>query len=109
MKGRIKMFGLFSRKDINKGVENWKSSPNAVLLDVRTPQEYNDRHIDGSVNIPLDSLDLIADRIPDKGTPLFVHCLSGARSAQAVSYLRKIGYSDVHDIGGINSYRGETV
>ena len=100
---------LFTRRDINKGVEEWKNTENAVLLDVRTEGEYADRHIGGSVNIPLDRLDTVGERIPDKSTPIFVHCLSGARSASAAANLKRSGYSRVYDIGGISSYRGETV
>ena len=102
-------FGLFTGKDINQGVKEWKNTKGAVLLDVRTKEEYADYHIEGSMNIPLDRLDTVDGRVPDKATPLFVHCLSGGRSASAAAYLKKNGYSHVYDIGGIHSYRGETV
>ena len=107
--GNTMFFGLFTGRDINKGVEEWKNTKDAVLLDVRTKEEYDDYHISGSVNIPLDRLDTVDGRIPDKATPIFVHCLSGGRSASAAAYLKRNGYSRVYDIGGINSYRGETV
>lgn len=103
------LFNLFSRRDINQGVEEWKNTKGAVLLDVRTQNEYAGCHIDGSVNIPLDRLDTIGGCVPDKATPIFVHCLSGGRSASAAAYLKRNGYSRVYDIGGINAYRGETV
>jgi len=79
------LFNLFVRKDINQGVEDWKATNGAVLLDVRTKEEYDNYHIDGSINIPMHELADIADKIPDKNTPIFVYCLSGARSADAVS------------------------
>lgn len=103
------LFGLFTGRDINKGVEEWKNTKGAILLDVRTKEEYADYHISGSVNIPLDRLDTISGNIPDKATPIFVHCLSGGRSASATAYLKGNGYSRVYDIGGIRSYKGETV
>ena len=103
------LFNLFTRIDINQGVEEWKGTKGAVLLDVRTKEEYAGSHIEGSINIPLDRLDTIDRSIPDKATPIFVHCLSGGRSASAAAYLKRNGYSCVHDIGGINSYKGETV
>lgn len=102
------MFGLFTKKDINKGVEEWKSTPGAVLLDVRTKEEYAEYHINGSLNIPLDELENIEKHIPDKSSTVFVHCLSGARSARAAAYLKSKGYVNIHDIGGISSYKGET-
>ncbi len=49
------MFELFRKKDINQGVEEWKSTEGAILLDVRTKEEYRTYHIDGSINIPLQS------------------------------------------------------
>lgn len=102
-------FNLFNRKDINKGVEEWKNTANAVLLDVRTIDEYNDYHIEGSINIPLDKIDTVNQKITDKNTAIFVHCFSGARSAEATKYLVSQNYNNVKDIGGINAYRGETV
>lgn len=95
--------------DINKGVEEWKQTKNAVLLDVRTEEEYDDYHIPGSVNLPLDELDFIDEKVPVRDTAIFVHCLSGARSAQAEKFLAEKGYTRVKNIGGINSYRGQTV
>ena len=103
------LFNLFTRRNINQGVEEWKNIKDAVLLDVRTKEEYAGYHINGSLNIPLDRLDTISGSIPDKTTHIFVHCLSGGRSAGAAAYLKKIGYNRVYDIGGISSYKGETV
>ncbi len=92
--------------DIDRGADECKKTPGAVLLDVRTAGEYQQGHIPGSVNIPLSDIRLVPDRVPGKGTPLFVYCLSGARSAQAVSALKKMGYLSVKNIGGINRYHG---
>lgn len=101
-------FNLFKNIDINDGLKKMKCINGAVLLDVRTREEYIDAHIPGSLNIPLDKLQTVESRIPDKNTPLFVHCLSGGRSRQAVHFLKNIGYSDVTDIGGIHDYKGQT-
>ena len=78
-----------------------------MLLDVRTPQEYREGHIPGSINVPLQSLST-ADQIPaGKDTLLFVYCYSGARSAQAVKALAQMGYINVKNIGGIAAYTGK--
>jgi len=95
--------------DINEGVSEYKKTKGSILLDVRTAEEYRGGHIEGSVNIPLDKINLIENTIKDKSTPIYVHCLSGARSGQAVSYLKRIGYTNVTNIGGISSYRGKVV
>ena len=106
---RMSMFNIFARKDINEGVRNFRESKNAILLDVRTRKEYASGHIEGSRNLPLDEIDRVDSIIKDKNAPLYVHCLSGGRSARAAAYLRGRGYREVHDIGGIGSYRGKIV
>ena len=100
--------GLFSSAaDINKGVEEFQSTPGAVLLDVRTPEEYAGGHIPGSISIPLAALPARYNELGAPDTPLFVHCLSGGRSGQAVSFLKSAGFTNVKNIGGINAYRGK--
>ena len=100
------LFNLAGGADINAGVKEFESTEDAVLLDVRTVDEYAEGHIPGSINIPLDTVASVLERIPDKDTPLFVHCLSGGRSGKAVSFLKKLGYTQVKNIGGINLYNG---
>ena len=104
------LFNFFrNTADINTGVAEYETTDGAVLLDVRTAEEYRDGHIDGSVNLPLDRISSIEDAVQDKNTPLYVHCLSGGRSGQAVSYLKQIGYTNAKNIGGISSYHGKVV
>ena len=93
--------------DVDRGVKEFRETPGAVLLDVRTPQEYQEGHIPGSINIPLQSLST-ADQIPaGKDTLLFVYCYSGARSSQAVRLLTGMGYTNIKNIGGIAAYKGK--
>ena len=104
------LFNFFrNTADINTGIAEYEANVGAVLLDVRTAEEYRDGHIDGSVNIPLDRISSVDNIIKDKSTPLYVHCLSGGRSGQAVSYLKQMGYTNVKNIGGISSYGGKVV
>ena len=96
------------RPDMDAELERFQSTPGAVLLDVRTPEEYAAGHIPGSRNVPLD--DLPRSELPeDPATPLFVCCLSGARSRQAALLLRQAGSSSVTDLGGIQHYHGKVV
>lgn len=71
-----------------------------LLVDVRTPEEYADGHIAGSVNIPLAELGNQLSLIP-QDIPVVVYCRSGSRSAQAVSLLKDAGYTNTLDMGGI--------
>lgn len=99
-------FGKFGGADIDSGVREYQGIPGAVLLDVRSAGEYANGRIPGSMNIPLNELPKIEGMVPGKDVPLFVYCLSGARSGRAVSFLEKLGYSNVRNIGGINLYNG---
>ena len=83
------LFDFFKGPDFNEGIETYKNTKDAVLLDVRTQEEY------------------LVERLIDKAAPLFVYCLSGARSRMAVAQLQQMGYAKVTNLGGINSYRGK--
>ena len=101
------IFDFFKQPDINQGVEEYRQAADAVLLDVRTPQEYREGHIPGSQNVPLQQLDNVEEVVENKDTVLYVYCHSGARSRQAVSLLQAMGYTNVRNIGGIAAYSGK--
>ena len=101
------IFDFFKQPDINQGVQEYKNAAGAVLLDVRTPQEYREGHIPGSQNVPLQQLDKVEEVTENKDTILYVYCRSGARSRQTVSLLKHMGYTNVHNIGGIAAYSGK--
>lgn len=101
------IFNSLKQPDINQGVIKYKAAPGAILLDVRTAQEYRQGHIPGSKNLPLQTIDKIVSLAGRKDTPLYVYCYSGARSRQAVSVLQRMGYTDVTNIGGIAAYSGK--
>ena len=101
------IFDFFKQPDINQGVQEYKNAAGAVLLDVRSPQEYREGHIPGSQNVPLQQLDKVEEVTENKDTVLYVYCHSGARSRQAVSLLKHMGYTNVHNIGGIAAYSGK--
>lgn len=105
----MSILGFLKQPDINAGVQDFLKTNQAVLLDVRTKEEYEAGYIENSVNIPLQRIEDVLERIADKNTPLFVYCQSGARSTSASSVLKKMGYSNVTNIGGISSYRGKVV
>ncbi len=77
----------------------------AILLDVRTQGEYDEKHIEGSMLIPLDSLDTsIEEKIKDKDTKIIVYCRSGRRSGIAAESLINAGYTAVYDLGAMSSW-----
>ena len=102
--------GLFDRfvgPGIHAKVDEARNDPNAVVLDVRTADEYARGHIEGAVNIPLDQIDRATTELA--GRKLYVHCASGARSRRAVAALKAASFPDAEDIGGIVSWRGPIV
>jgi len=99
---------LFKRSKIDQGVKLFKETPGAILVDVRSPWEYRESHIPGSINIPLPHI-YEAEYSAGSDTPIFLYCRSGARSQQAAEELKCMGYMNVRDIGGIISYTGEMV
>ena len=101
------LFTLDQAPDFQKGLEKYKNTNGALLLDVRTPEEYAEGRVPGSINLPLQVFTKIAEVAPDKNTPLFVYCHSGARSRRFAKTMEKMGYTDVNDIGGIIQYKGE--
>lgn len=101
--------GLFSKKqiiDINQGVHDFNNEKGAVLVDVRTQEEYREGHIPNSKNVPLHLIDDIVHVAKQKETPLYIYCKSGKRSSQAERELKKLGYFNVKNLGGIHSYGG---
>ena len=101
------LFDFLKHTDINQGVAQFRQTDGAVLVDVRTPEEYRDGHVPGSINVSLQQIEDIDLEVSDMSTPLFVYCRSGARSRQATALLIEMGYEDVHNIGGILDYHGK--
>lgn len=98
---------MYQKKEMMSGLEEFRATPNALLVDVRNPSEYDGGHIPGSMNFALSRiLQEAEDAFPDKAQPLFVYCQSGARSARAGKLLELLGYESVTDLGGIASYNG---
>ena len=72
----------------------------ALVIDVRTREEFQERHLPAAVNLPLGQLrDGIARCAPDREQRLLLHCLSGTRSGVARAMLKKMGYRNVFNLG----------
>jgi rhodanese-related sulfurtransferase len=70
-----------------------------ILLDVRTAEEYEDAHIPGARNIPVQQLRARLNEV-SRALPVIVYCRSGSRSSIAARILSDTGYTDVYDLGG---------
>ena len=81
-----------------------------IILDVRTPEEFADKHIPDAINIPNETIGTEdIPELPDKDQLILVYCRSGNRSKQASEKLAALGYTNIVEFGGINDWPGETV
>ena len=80
-----------------------------IILDVRTPEEYEEKHITGAVNLPNETIKTEEiTQLPDKEQLILVYCRSGNRSKQASQKLADLGYTNIVEFGGIKDWTGET-
>ena len=80
-----------------------------AILDVREQDEFDSGHIPGAILLPVGTIaeDSAAAVIPRKDTPVLVYCRSGNRSKTASDALVKLGYTQVYEFGGINTWSYE--
>jgi rhodanese-related sulfurtransferase len=79
--------------------------PNAIILDVRTPDEFATGKIPGAILLPDYTIRERAQTVlPDKNALILVYCRSGVRSREAVYQMAEMGYKNIYDFGGINAW-----
>ncbi len=89
---------------IKEMLEILKTNSNAVLLDVRSSQEYIEGHIRGSINIPVYDIEKQAKNKLNKNSIIIVYCSAGIRSKRAIQILEKLGYENLYNVeGGIEN------
>lgn len=76
----------------------------ALLLDVRTKDEFAAGHLPAAVNIPVQDLDRRLAEVGAKERPIVVYCRSGQRSRRAAGLLKAAGYGAVHDLGSMGRW-----
>lgn len=87
-----------------------ETDPGCIILDVRRKDEYDSGHIPGAVLLPNEDItDRMPDALPDLSQCILVYCRSGNRSKDAAQKLADIGYTQVYEFGGINTWTGEIV
>ena len=82
----------------------------AIVVDVRTLEEYNEGHIPNAISVPLETIENEAEaKLKNKDALILVYCRSGRRSREAALKLIEKGYTNVIDFGGIQDWNGEVV
>lgn len=93
----------------NEWWENAQADGNAVILDVRTADEYNRGIIPGAVNIDIYKGQGFIDEVEklDKNKNYYVYCAAGARSGQACNIMNQLGFANAYNLtGGISQWQG---
>ena len=95
---------------MTEAVEMMEKEENYIILDVRTEQEFAAGHIPGAVLLPNETIGTKEiPQLSDKDQLIMVYCRSGNRSKQASGKLAELGYTNIVEFGGINSWPGEIV
>ena len=100
----------YTQITVNKAIEMMESESNYIILDVRTFEEYNERHIPGAICVPNESIGTEPiEELPQKDQLILVYCRSGRRSKEAAEKLAAMVYSNIYEFCGILDWTGETV
>lgn len=87
--------------DVHELKKRYDASPDLCLIDVREEDEWQELHIPGAIHIPKDTLtNMITVKIPDRKSPVYLHCRGGVRSLYAANCLAELGYQDVYSVDG---------
>lgn len=94
--------------NMNEAIAMMAEENDYIILDVRTPEEFSAGHIPNAINIPNEDIGTAQiPELPDQDQLIFVYCRSGNRSKQASEKLAALGYTNIVEFGGINSWPGE--
>ena len=100
------LFDKFKELTVNEGINLVRGNKNALLLDIRPKEEFKKGHVAGAVNIPMDRLDLVKGRIPDKDTTVYVVGDYHHSQKKAAKELKKMGYTSVYPSGSMEDHHG---
>ena len=102
--------GSYRQINMDEAIAMMEEESGYIILDVRTPEEFADKHIPGAVNIPNETIGTVEiPELPNKDQLILVYCRSGNRSKQASEKLVALGYTNIVEFGGINDWPGDTV
>lgn len=100
----------YTQISMDEAVTMMEEETDYIILDVRRPDEFADKHIPNAINVPNETIgEEEIPELPDKDQIILVYCRSGNRSKQASKKLAALGYTKVYEFGGINDWKGETV
>lgn len=74
------------------------------IIDIRSIEKYNDNHMPGAINIPLDKIIIEFEKCLDYDKTYYIYCQKGIKSIKACNFLRRKGYKTVNIIGGYEAW-----
>ena len=96
--------------NMDEAIAMMEAESDYIILDVRTPEEFSEKHIPGAINVANETIGSEEiPELPDKDQLILVYCRSGNRSKQASEKLVALGYTNIVEFGGINDWPGEVV
>ena len=96
--------------NMDEAIAMMEAESDYIILDVRTPEEFSEKHIPGAINVANETIgSKEIPELPDKDQMILVYCRSGNRSKQASEKLIALGYTNIVEFGGINDWPGEVV
>ena len=100
----------YTQISMEEAVKMMEEESDYIILDVRRPDEFAEKHIPNAINVPNETIgENEIPELPRKDQMILVYCRSGNRSKQASEKLVKLGYTNIYEFGGINDWAGETV
>ena len=99
----------YTQISMDEAISMMETEENYIILDVRTLEEFKEKHIPGAICVPNETIGTEKiPALPDKEQLILVYCRSGNRSKEASQKLADLGYTNVYEFGGINEWTGET-
>ena len=94
----------YTQIDQDEAMRMMQEESDYLIVDVRRPDEFAEKHIKGAINVPNETItDEAPEALPDKDRLLLIYCRSGNRSKEASQKLADMGYTKVYEFGGINT------
>lgn len=104
----MKIKSSYTQISQDEAMEMMKADDGHIIVDVRRLDEYEQGHIPGAILIPNESIGTVRpDELPDLDQIILIYCRSGKRSKQASQKLFEMGYTNIYEFGGINTWTGD--
>ncbi len=100
------IFKKFKTLTVNEAINLSRTDKNAVLIDVRSKEDYKKGHVSGSINVPMSNMNLIKGRVPSTEKTLYVIGSYDNKPKQAVKEFKKMGYKNAIPGGNMEDHQG---